>query len=257
MPASPAPAAAVRLEILNGNGVRKLAKQTARWLAGQGYEVTYVGNWWKFNLDKTVILCRPAFENEARKLSHTFYRPARVEVEADLAEGVDLRVVLGRSHRHPETLWAGGARRPEAPASVAAAGFDKARVAVMAASVPPQPQRPVILQKIRLSAEDLLSTRIALRNGNGIPDVARKSRSILSQEGFNVVDIANHIDFGHEKTVIGYRPGAEKVAQALLQRFFPHGELKALDNLPDSMDIKIILGQDLKPHWPALASLAD
>ncbi|MBM4283663.1 MAG: tetratricopeptide repeat protein [Deltaproteobacteria bacterium] len=257
----PASGMAARIEILNGNGVRRLARKTATWLEGQGYQVVQVGNWWKFNLRRTVILYRPAAEDAARKLADNFGLPAAVEMTGDLAEGVDLQVILGRSHRKPETLWA-GARRPAAPPAVAApaeagAPFDKARVAVAAAALPPKPERPAFIPNIRLTAEELLSTRIELRNGNGIPEVARKSRTLLSKEGFNVVAIANHIDFGHQQTLIAHRPGADKVAQALLQRFFPHAELRARDNLPDDTDIRIILGQDLKPRWHLLAALAD
>ena len=60
-----------------------------------------------------------------------------------------------------------------------------------------------------------------MKNGNGIPGQARDIRSGLCLEGYNVVNIGNHIDFGLEATVIAYRPGAARVAQNLARNFFP------------------------------------
>ncbi|OPX19810.1 MAG: hypothetical protein BZ151_07110, partial [Desulfobacca sp. 4484_104] len=56
-----------------------------------------------------------------------------------------------------------------------------------------------------LTASELIETAIDIRNGSGIPNIARNSRTLLSLEGFNVVSIANHIDFGKQKTTIYYR----------------------------------------------------
>jgi hypothetical protein len=96
-----------------------------------------------------------------------------------------------------------------------------------------------------LTARDLGETRIEVKNGNGIKDMARGTRSSLILEGFNVVDIGNHIDFGLEETVIAYRPEVAKVAKALAQKFFPKATLKEGGRLSQGADIRVSLGQNL------------
>jgi len=273
-------AADTRLEVLNGNGVRRLAGQTGRWLNGEGFNVLQVKNYDAFDLKETVIYCRPEAEEAAYRLSNMLVQPALVKVDAGLAsEGVDIRMVLGRSHTSATSLWAGG--RPAAPPAPVAKAAEPEKTSALlnkvAASLPakttppvsqaavlpptpaPIPATPVRLmaRPIRLTAEDLINTRIELRNGSGFKDVARQSRTLLSKDGFNVVAIANHIDFGKERTVINYRPGAEKVAQALCDRFFPGAELRLQANLSEEVDVKVILGHDLKPRLEQLASLAE
>ncbi len=69
----------------------------------------------------------------------------------------------------------------------------------------------------------------------------------MDLEGFTVVAIANHIDFGVEKTMIYYRPGAENVARALRAKFFQDADLEAREKLAknEEVDIRVILGHDL------------
>jgi hypothetical protein len=96
-----------------------------------------------------------------------------------------------------------------------------------------------------LTAEELLNTAIEVRNGNGTPDLAREVRSRLSLEGFNVVDIANHLDFGVDRTVVYYRPGSEQVARTLSAKFFPGARLESARGLAEDIDVRILLGHDL------------
>ncbi len=96
-----------------------------------------------------------------------------------------------------------------------------------------------------LTAEELMNTAIEVRNGNGIPDLAREVRSRLNLEGFNVVDIANHLDFGVDRTVVYYRPGSEQVARTLSAKFFPGARLECAQRLAEDIDVKILLGHDL------------
>ena len=128
------------------------------------------------------------------------------------------------------------------PAAVIAT---EARAAAIAASTGAA-AKPAALGII--TASELLETNIALKNGNGIPDLARNTRSLLHLEGFDSVSIGNHIDFGMERTVVYYRPEAEKVARLLGKKFFPEAELKAEPQLKEEMDVKIILGRDLAPE---------
>jgi hypothetical protein len=118
------------------------------------------------------------------------------------------------------------------------------------------PMQPRAIPRSPLTARELMETNIAIRNGNGIHYLAHEVRSQLSQEGFNVVDINNFRDFEVERTVIYYRPDAERVATTLNNKFFPRAELKPEPLLADSIDIKVILGRDLGPQQHAEAPLA-
>lgn len=96
-----------------------------------------------------------------------------------------------------------------------------------------------------LTARELMETNIAILNGNGSHDLAHETRSRLSQEGFNVVDIGNYRDFGVARTIIYYRPDSEPVATFLNNRFFPGAEVEPAPQLADRIDVKVILGHDL------------
>jgi hypothetical protein len=96
---------------------------------------------------------------------------------------------------------------------------------------------------------------IEVRNGNGTRNLARKTRSLLRQEGFTVAMIGNHVDFGAAKTVIYYRPEAEKVAREVGATVFPPAELEPNTELKKGMDIKILLGADLRKRPQLMARL--
>jgi hypothetical protein len=102
-----------------------------------------------------------------------------------------------------------------------------------------KPETPV------LTALDLEGTLIEVKNGNGIHAQAGEVRSRLTLEGFTVVGIGNHIDFGLDDTVIAYHPGADKVAQALAQKFFPGAKLEKDGKISPGADIRVSLGRDL------------
>ena len=96
---------------------------------------------------------------------------------------------------------------------------------------------------------------IDIRNGTPAPDLARKARSMLSQEGFNVVHIGNHIDFGAEKTIIYYRPGAEKIARNLSTKYFSNSTMEQTAKLPEDVAVKVLLGKDLLQRTETMAKL--
>jgi hypothetical protein len=133
----------------------------------------------------------------------------------------------------------------KAPARAAAVAAAAAPPAKKPVSPPPatasvkKPETPV------LTALDLEGTRIEVKNGNGIHSQAREVRSRLALEGFTVVGIGNHIDFGLEDTVIAYRPEAAKVAQVLAQKFFPGAKLEKDGKISPGADIRVSLGRDL------------
>jgi Tfp pilus assembly protein PilF len=125
-----------------------------------------------------------------------------------------------------------------APVKAASRGKKAPSAAPAVAATAKKPKNPY------LTVLDLGGTRIELKNGNGVQDQARETRRRLSLEGFNVVDIGNHIDFGLEKTVIAYRPESAKVAQALAQKFFQGAKLKKEGKLSAGADIRVSLGRD-------------
>ena len=67
--------------------------------------------------------------------------------------------------------------------------------------------------------------------------------------------IGNHVDFGAAKTIIYYRPEAERVARAVGATVFPQAELEPNLKLKKGMDIKILLGADLLERPQLMARL--
>ena len=106
-----------------------------------------------------------------------------------------------------------------------------------------------------LTAAELVNTAIEVRNGTWTKNLAHETRSLLRQEGFTVAKIGNHVDFGAAKTIIYYRPGAERVARAVGRTVFPGAELEPSLKLKKGMDIKILLGADLLERPQLMARL--
>jgi hypothetical protein len=106
-----------------------------------------------------------------------------------------------------------------------------------------------------LTVAELVDTAIEVRNGTWTKDLARQTRSRLHREGFTVATIGNHIDFGAAKTVIYYRPEAEKVARAVGATILPQAGLEPSLKLKEGTDIKILLGADLNQRHQIMARL--
>jgi Tfp pilus assembly protein PilF len=132
-------------------------------------------------------------------------------------------------------------KAPARAAAVAAAAFPPSKKPALPSPATAAVRKP---KTLLLTALDLEGTRIEVKNGNGIHDQAREARSRLSLEGFTVVGIGNHIDFGLEDTIIAYRPEAAKVAQALAQKFFPGAKLAKDGEISPGADIRVSLGLD-------------
>lgn len=111
--------------------------------------------------------------------------------------------------------------------------------------------------KTWLTAQELVSTRIEIKNGTGVPRQARKARERLGREGFTVTNIGNHVNFGLQETFISARPGRERVAEALRQKFFPGAQIRSTEKLPPSVDLRVSLGQDQLQREDTFAKLAD
>jgi Flp pilus assembly protein TadD len=124
-----------------------------------------------------------------------------------------------------------------------------AQSAIAAANAPP------LMHPRYLTCAELVYTAIEVRNGTWTRNLAHETRSLLSQEGFTVTTIGNHIDFGAKKTIIFYRPGAGRVARALGRTFFPIAELQPSMKLKKGTDVKILLGADLLKRPRLMARL--
>jgi thioredoxin-like negative regulator of GroEL len=151
------------------------------------------------------------------------------------------------------------AAKPPAPtpASVEATPPPEARKqAVVAHKAPaPAPQTAARTPQAPLTFAERVDAAIEVRNGTRTKDLARRTRSLLHREGFTVAEIGNHVDFGAAKTMIYYRPGAEKIGRAVAGAISPEAELVPRMKLKKGMDIQVLLGQDLLENPQFMARL--
>ena len=278
MAAAPDKLAPSGIEVANGSGAYKLAHQTRSMLVDEGFKVVRIGNYRDFGVDNTVIYYRPGSEAVARALSAKFFPKSKLETGEEFARGADIKIVLGRDAATPAAVASEpesaaekiaavvGSGHPElkpaapatAPAPVAAQAKAPAPAPLPAATAVTAKAAPrATLQHPYLTADELETMGVEIRNGSGAKDLAHRARALLSQEGFNVTHIGNHIDFGAEKTVIYYRPGAEKMARNLNARFFPHSQLEQSAKLQGDVAVKVLLGKDLLQHTDVMAKLSD
>lgn len=281
------------IEIRNGVRKRNLAHLTRSMLAREGFKVVQLGNHINFGAKSTVIYYRPNEEKVARVLKSEFFPEARIEPSSSLKHSI--KIVLGRDLLdRPQVMarLAGKKMAPAPPTVIAQAlktepspqpAAPEKRQAPAAPVVPTQSesgpppvktasgtpaapvaaaigaQQPVQVEAnhstVLLTAYDLVCTIIEIRNGAGSRNLAHRTRSLLSEEGFNVGIIGNHIDFGAGTTVIYYRPRAEKVARALQDEFFPTARLEQSSRLIPWVDVKVILGHDLLARPRIMARL--
>jgi hypothetical protein len=96
-----------------------------------------------------------------------------------------------------------------------------------------------------LTAEELSQVRIELKNGNGVRGQAGEMGGRLELEGFRVVNIGNHQDYGLEQTIVAFRPEAVRVAQVLAKKYFPKATLLEENTLPPWTDVRVSMGRDL------------
>jgi hypothetical protein len=143
--------------------------------------------------------------------------------------------------------------KPQKEAEAQPAVPEKASPAAAARPTPPAATPP---RQASLTCAELVDTAIEIRNGTWTHNLAHETRTLLSLEGFTVTRIGNHIDFGATKTIIYYRPGAERVARAVGSTFFPGAGLEPSLKLKQDVDVKILLGADLLKRPQLMARLA-
>jgi len=259
------------IEILNGNGIRGLARLTQTVLFQEVFNVARIGDYINFGAESTVIYYRPGTERVARVLHSEIFPEAQLAESSKLRKGVAIKILLGRDLLEQPQIMArlrgeeAGASpqkpQPRPTASLilaAAAASGTARSPLQ--GPPPTPAKTLVQPGVPLAtptAEELIASVIEIRNGTWARMLAHQTRDRLSQQGFHVGMIGNHIDFGAETTVIYYRPGTEKVAQALDSQIFPGAQLVESPKLRKGVAIKILLGRDLLAQPQTMARLIE
>lgn len=266
-----------RIEIRNGNGVKGIADLNRTWLSLEGFQVTAIGNHVDFGVAQTLIQYQPGAERVARRLKEDFFPQADLKLTGKPGKDAEVRIILGHDQKARLAeigervayldlkaqlamfLASSGQPQARSPATSISPAITKAPLPqATAPAVPcaPAATEPEGTRPPHLTAAELAGTKIELRNGNGVQGQARRLRSELGLHGFKVVRIQNHIDFGMTQTTILYRPDSRQVAQALHHRFFKTAKLEESSALPQGVDVKVILGHDLKGHKGFLAQLA-
>ena len=259
------------IEILNGNGIRGLARLTQTVLFQEVFNVARIGDYINFGAESTVIYYRPGAERVARVLHSEIFPEAQLAESSKLRKGVAIKILLGRDLLEQPQIMArlrgeeAGASpqkpqpRPTASLILAAAAASGAARSPLQGP-PPAPAKTLVQPGVPLAtptAEELIASVIEIRNGTRARMLAHRTRDRLSQQGFHVGMIGNHIDFGAETTVIYYRPGTEKVAQALDSQIFPGAQLVESPKLRKGVAIKILLGRDLLAQPQTMARLIE
>jgi len=241
------------IEVRNGTRTNDLAQQTRTLLHREAFNVTRIGNQRYSDKAKTTIFYRPGAERVARAVGRTVFPEAELATNTKLKKGIDILVLLRRDLLENPQFMArlNDAGAPPSPsAETAAVQQPSAPTLKEDAAQPPPSTAPTIL-----TVADRLGTAIEVMNGNGTRNLARRTRSLLSQEGFTVARIGNHLNFGAANTVIYYRPEAEKVARAVGATVLPRAGLEPSLKLKKGMDIKILLGADLRQRPQLMARL--
>jgi hypothetical protein len=83
------------IAILNGNGIPHLAHDSRSVLSLEGFNVVAIANYRDFGVDRTVIYYRPEAEHVATFLNNKFFPRAAVEPAPQLADSIDVKVILG------------------------------------------------------------------------------------------------------------------------------------------------------------------
>ncbi len=194
-------------------------------------------------------------------------RPERKEPSARHASAATTSHIPGEGKSlavaAPVVPPAPGAGRPQSMAGKKKALAAKARhvAAAIAAHAVKADEREegrsgAVTYNRPVSSTELGGAAIEVRNGTSTRNLARLTREQLRREGFHVARIGNHQHFGARKTKIYYRPAAERVARAIMDKFFPGAELTPGAKLNRRMDVKVILGHDLLDQPQMVAHLA-
>ena len=268
------------IEVRNGTPAPHLAREVRSLLSREAFTVVKIGNHVDFGAEKTVIYYRPETQRVAQTLQTDIFPMASLEQSDQFRGKVDIKVLLGHDLLENQDLMArlgDGEAEPTAAAKTPSP-TDK-RLAAPAAAERPIPDKhdPRALAQEKtapfqlpasiaqtpgphssepLTAAELEYTAIEVLNGTRTHNLAHRTRTLLSLEGFSVPRIGNYINFGAEKTVIYYRPEAQRVARALGETYFPGAGLESTTKLRKDIAVQILLGADLLERSQVMARLA-
>jgi tetratricopeptide (TPR) repeat protein len=93
---APIAAKSAAIEVLNGNGVKGIAKELARNLSGQGHAIASVGNYRHHNEARTRIEYAPGYAEQARELSSVLPSATRLSVSKAMQGDAKIRLVIGK-----------------------------------------------------------------------------------------------------------------------------------------------------------------
>jgi Tfp pilus assembly protein PilF len=268
------------IEVHNGTPSPHLAREVRSLLSQEAFTVVKIGNHVDFGAEKTMIYYRPVAQRVAQALQTDIFPMATLEqsdqlrgkvaikvlLGHDLLENRDLMARLGKDKAHPMAAEATPLPTGQRLAAPAAAehptpGNRDARALPQEKITPSQTPAPVAQTHRPDSSEPLTAleleyTAIEVLNGTRTSHLALRTRVLLDLEGFSVARIGNYINFGAKKTIIYYRPEAQRVARALGETLFPGAGLKPSMKLHKNIAVKIVLGADLLERPQLMARLA-
>jgi Tfp pilus assembly protein PilF len=99
-----------KIAILNGNGSHDLAHEARSRLSLEGFNVVDIGNYRDFGVARTMIYYRPDAKHVAMFLNHRFFPGAKVEPSPQLADRIDIKVILGHDLSQPQRAEASRSR---------------------------------------------------------------------------------------------------------------------------------------------------
>jgi Flp pilus assembly protein TadD len=245
------------IEIRNGNGIRNHARETRSLLSLEGFNVVNIGNHIDFGLEETVIAFRPEAARIVQVLAQKFFPGAKLEQGGKVSPEAAVRVSLGQDRLIEQYLSRKKHQSPVA-ASPYPANHQAPKGATPKVSQTSTPTPAKSAPSASPALQDLDQVGIEIKNGNGVQGLARQFQRRLALEGYVVVGIGNHVDFGLQRTIIAYRPDAVQVAQALAQEFFPAAilEPQGPGDLSAEAKVTVSLGHDLVPNQKQLAQAA-
>jgi len=108
MPTNPIPIKkdlfAFSLEVSNGNGRRGMAKMVSIYLHEQGAKIARVSDAKSFAVEDSTIYYTPGYQKEALHLAEKLPVQAKIEENAKEADGVSVRLVIGKDLLHEESV---------------------------------------------------------------------------------------------------------------------------------------------------------
>ena len=209
---SPAAAAPVAVEVMNGNGVTGMAHRVSRYLVGAGFTSAGAGNHANFDEARTRIEYPPGEIELARRLNALLPGPVALSEIASLKEQSKIRLVLGKDLRYAPAGWT-----------------QAAQADVEAGRASGQP--------------------LAVANGNGVKGIARKVADYLAGRGFQTARVYDLRPFDKAVTRIEYRTGHAADAMRVGDQL--PGEVAYVESPELHTAVRVVLGHDIKRNLAA------